>query len=95
MSVQINAAELQLAIGGLGATELLVIFGIVILLFGGAKLPLLGKSLGEGINNFKKSFKDEEDHVQVAEVASTVEHSEIESKTTPKLEDQAQRDSDS
>lgn len=84
--------QLQLAIGGLGPTELLLIFGIIIVLFGGSKLPLLGKSLGEGINNFKKSFKDNEDeNVQVAEVTSSepsAVESESDSDSTEKLEDQ-------
>ena len=90
MSVHVNTAEIQLAIGGLGATELLIIFGLVILLFGGSKLPLLGKSLGEGINNFKKSFKDDEEDIQVAEVAQTTENSNehLEAKSTAQLEDQ-------
>ena len=87
------AQDLQLAIGGLGATELLIILGIVILLFGGSKLPLLGKSLGEGINNFKKSFKDEEDNVQVAEIASETPAASSPNKTNnPTIEDQSQKD---
>ena len=83
--------ELQLAIGGLGPTELLLIFGIIIVLFGGSKLPLLGKSLGEGINNFKKSFKDNDDeNVQVAEVTSSESPSvESDSAAPEKLEDQS------
>jgi sec-independent protein translocase protein TatA len=43
---------------GLGVTELLVILGIAILLFGGSKLPKLGQALGESIANFKKGVKD-------------------------------------
>ena len=89
MSVQVNVSELQLAIGGLGATELLVIFGIVVLLFGGSKLPLLGKSLGEGINNFKKSFKDDDEDVQVAEVAQAVEREELPATEAPQIEKQS------
>ena len=66
-----NDSQLLLAIGGLGPTELLVIFGIVVLLFGGSKLPVLGRSLGEAINNFRGAFKEEEE-VQIAEVAPPV-----------------------
>jgi sec-independent protein translocase protein TatA len=40
----------------LGIPELIVIFLIVILLFGGSRLPLIGKGLGEGIRNFKKGM---------------------------------------
>ena len=72
--------QLLLAIGGLGPTELLVILAIVILLFGGSKLPVLGRSLGEGINNFRRAFKEDED-VQVAEVAPPVETSEANAST--------------
>ncbi|MCH8961901.1 MAG: twin-arginine translocase TatA/TatE family subunit [Acidobacteria bacterium] len=40
-----------------GFQELLVIFLIVLVLFGAAKLPQLGRGLGEGIKNFRKSIK--------------------------------------
>ena len=46
-----------LLLGPFGATELLIILGIVILIFGSSKLPQLGAGLGEGIRNFKKSMK--------------------------------------
>lgn len=49
-----------LGIAGLGWTEMLIIFAILLLLFGGAKLPQLGSSLGSAIRNFKKGFNDEE-----------------------------------
>ena len=41
-------------------TELLLISGIVILLFGAKKIPDLAKGIGQGIRNFKKEMKDEE-----------------------------------
>ncbi|MBN2527031.1 MAG: twin-arginine translocase TatA/TatE family subunit [Deltaproteobacteria bacterium] len=40
-----------------GATELLIIAGVIVLIFGAAKLPKLGKGLGEGIRNFKDGLK--------------------------------------
>jgi sec-independent protein translocase protein TatA len=46
---------------GLRAPELIVIFLIVLVLFGANKLPQLGKGLGEGIRSFKKSFGGEDD----------------------------------
>jgi len=48
---------------GLGTTELLVIFGIVVLLFGARRLPELGSGIGKAIRNFKSgvSGKDEID----------------------------------
>jgi len=53
----------MLFLGSLGPTELLLILLIVIIIFGARKLPDLGKSLGDGIKNFKKSMntKDEDD----------------------------------
>ena len=43
--------------GTLGFWEILLIIGIGAILFGGKKLPQLGKGLGEGIMNFKNSLK--------------------------------------
>ncbi|MBT4791821.1 MAG: twin-arginine translocase TatA/TatE family subunit [Halobacteriovoraceae bacterium] len=43
---------------GLGSTELIVIAFIVVLLFGGRKLPQLGRSMGSAITNFKKGLND-------------------------------------
>jgi len=52
-------------IGPVGPTELILIILIIVIIFGAKKLPELGKSLGEGIKNFRKSIsgkeKDEED----------------------------------
>ncbi|HZF69267.1 twin-arginine translocase TatA/TatE family subunit [Sulfuricurvum sp.] len=41
-------------------SELLLIFGIVVLLFGAKKIPDLAKGLGQGIRSFKKEMKDDE-----------------------------------
>ncbi len=46
--------------GTLGIWEILGILIVIALLFGGKKLPELGKGLGEGIKNFKDSFKKDE-----------------------------------
>jgi len=40
--------------------ELIVIALVVLLLFGGKKIPELAKGLGSGIKNFKKALKDDE-----------------------------------
>ena len=47
--------------GSLGIWEILLIVLIVALLFGGKKLPELGKGLGDGIKNFKNSLKKEDE----------------------------------
>jgi sec-independent protein translocase protein TatA len=45
--------------GRLGATEIIVILVIVLLLFGGKKIPELMKGLGTGIKEFKDASKAE------------------------------------
>ena len=47
--------------GSLGFWEILLIFLIVAFLFGGKKLPDLGRGLGEGIRNFKKAISRDKD----------------------------------
>jgi sec-independent protein translocase protein TatA len=49
---------------GLGTQELLIILGIVVVLYGGARLPQIGKGIGEAIRNFKKAV-NEPDEVDV------------------------------
>jgi len=47
--------------GNIGATEILLIIFVLILLFGGKKIPELMKGLGQGVKQFKKGLKGEED----------------------------------
>jgi sec-independent protein translocase protein TatA len=47
--------------GNLGIGEILIILLIVVLLFGGKRIPNLAKSIGEGIRLFKKSMRDDND----------------------------------
>ena len=46
---------------GMGAQELMVILVIVLVLFGGSKLPDLAKSLGKSMKEFKKGVASDED----------------------------------
>ena len=59
-------------IGGIGIPELLLIFGILVLLFGAKKLPEIGKGLGEGIKSFKDALsgekKEEEKIINAKEI---------------------------
>ncbi len=59
-----------------GGMEWLLIALVVLLLFGGKKIPELAKGLGSGIKNFKKAVKDDDD-----EVADIKKSDEIEKKT--------------
>jgi sec-independent protein translocase protein TatA len=64
-----SSTLLPLAVFGLGGTELVVILLIVLLLFGGAKLPALAKGLGESIREFKKAAKEDPDEDKKSDVA--------------------------
>ncbi|MET0555689.1 MAG: twin-arginine translocase TatA/TatE family subunit [Vicinamibacteria bacterium] len=46
---------------GLGVGEIVLILVILVVLFGASRIPELGKGIGEGIRNFKKGMKGDED----------------------------------
>jgi sec-independent protein translocase protein TatA len=47
----------------LGPTEIFVILVLLLLLFGAKRLPELGKSIGQGMREFRKSMKEISDDV--------------------------------
>lgn len=57
--------------GELGVPELLVIFGIALLLFGPKKIGELGKGLGEGIRSFKSALRDDDKKEETPKPAAT------------------------
>lgn len=52
----------------IGTGELILILCLALLLFGGKKLPELAKSLGKGVNEFKKGYQDLDNCGQKCEV---------------------------
>lgn len=52
----------------IGLSEILVIFAIVVVVFGYKKLPDIGKNLGRGIKNFKRSMV-EPDEIDITPLA--------------------------
>lgn len=46
--------------GSVGVPELLVIFAVVLLVFGPGKLPDVGRSIGEAIRGFKKALNEDD-----------------------------------
>ena len=49
---------------GLGGSELLVIMLVVLLLFGGKKIPELMRGLGKGVKSFKQGMNEMEDEIK-------------------------------
>jgi len=64
-----------------GGMEWVLIALVVLLLFGGKKIPELAKGLGSGIKNFKKAVKEDD------EVVSADKADEIEKKAETKSEE--------
>lgn len=59
-----------------GGQELLIIFGIIVLLFGAKKIPELAKGIGKGIKNFKSEMKEDAAEEVVSEAPKKVQSSE-------------------
>lgn len=67
-----------LAVGGLGALEIVVIILVILLVFGPSKLPQLGEGIGKMLRGFRKEMKQidadkrqEEEHRRGAEIDVT------------------------
>ncbi|SFI07203.1 Sec-independent protein translocase TatA [Tindallia magadiensis] len=56
--------------GRIGFQEILLVFGLALLIFGPSKLPEIGKSLGKGIREFKSATKEMTDSVSVEDASS-------------------------
>ena len=61
--------NLLLFLGNLGTGEIIIIAIIVLLLFGGKKIPELMKGLDKGIRNFKDGVKGIEDDINLNDTA--------------------------
>lgn len=57
MSTLFASVPMSMFLGPLGPQELIVILLIAVLVFGGKKIPEIGKGLGEGIRGFKDAIK--------------------------------------
>ncbi len=52
---------LSILLGIIGTPEIIVIIALVLLLFGGRKIPELMKGLGKGMKEFKKATSEDDD----------------------------------
>jgi sec-independent protein translocase protein TatA len=70
--------------GGIGAPEILIILGVVVLLFGGKKLPELARGSGKALRIFKTEVSalhdDDDDKDKKPASLETVEASEVDKK---------------
>ena len=57
-----------LFLGNLGTGEIVVIAIVVLLLFGGKKIPELMKGLGKGISQFKRGMKEVEEEIKIDDI---------------------------
>ena len=64
-----------------GGWELVIIFIVIILLFGAKRLPELAKGLGKGIREFRKAAKDVQEEITMEKI------DEPESKPEPPADD--------
>ena len=54
--------------GPIGSTELIIILGIALFIFGAKKLPEIGKGLGKSIREFKRSISGENENEEQAKL---------------------------
>ncbi len=47
--------------GKVGLWQLVIVFGVFVVLFGYKKLPEIGKTLGQGLRNFRRSMSEADD----------------------------------
>lgn len=57
-----------MGLGSIGGTELIIIFVIILLIFGGKKLPELARGLGKGIREFKNATKEVQKEFDVNDI---------------------------
>ena len=68
----------------LGATEIVLICLLALILFGGSKLADIGKGLGQGIKNFKQGLRESDAEDNAVEPPKTLPTTQEHSQLTPK-----------
>ena len=64
----------------IGTTEILLIFGVIVLLFGATKLPELAKSMGKSMGEFKKAQREAE--LELKQFERSLEDTTVDEKET-------------
>ncbi|MDR3205010.1 MAG: twin-arginine translocase TatA/TatE family subunit [Deltaproteobacteria bacterium] len=65
--------------GSVGFKELLVILIVVLVIFGGRRLPELGKGLGRGLSNFRRAINDKREGEEQSNSSSTSQANDADS----------------
>jgi sec-independent protein translocase protein TatA len=60
-------------LNGLGTSEIIIIALLVLLLFGGKKIPELMRGIGKGMRSFKEGMKEVEDEISLDPPKSKIE----------------------
>ena len=58
--------------GSIGMPELIIIFLVILLLFGSKRLPELAKGLGKGMREFKKATRELRDELDISEIEQDI-----------------------
>ena len=51
-------------LGGIGAQELILIFLVILLLFGARRIPEIASGLGKGLREFKKAMRETQNEIE-------------------------------
>ena len=78
---------IPLFIGGIGGPEILLIFLLVILLFGADKLPKLARSSGEAMGEFQKGREEVERELKAAKESTVSTTSDSDDESVDDVED--------
>lgn len=70
LKIHITMLFAYIFLGMIGGPQIILIIAVVLLLFGGRKIPELMRGLGSGIKEFKNATKEEDEKPQVEESSS-------------------------
>lgn len=68
---------------GISVTEWMFILIVVLVLFGGKKIPELARSLGKGVSEFKKGIREVEGELHPGEITGTQVHTQSQPQLPP------------
>jgi sec-independent protein translocase protein TatA len=73
-------------LGGIGAQELILIFLVILLLFGAKRIPEIASGLGKGLREFKKAMRDTQEEIEKAGEEKKIEEKKEKDQSQDKKE---------